>query len=299
MKNQSNSVYYFAPYNRRDPNTWDVLYLDQAIPVDLQAKAYMIQDLRSWTRIYLLIPIKIIANILLAVIMTVKRLLPFQFTAYKLMHKSAVIFLKNFASPEASYLIIRHICMGSNIINFLIDNGPDLNIQKATLYPRNLDDLADKMAFLEHDLILYNFVWDYHQAQKANPHWLEQVKSRPINYESVQPVEVEMDFKKRRWMRILDLESAIELFKVFYSLCLTSDEFFRAVVSLQFDENFGLYVSQITQDTQWNHLIMNRHTLAPNSPFNAARDLFLHGILTEYLYRYLEIQKALSESHSD
>ncbi|MEG3974548.1 hypothetical protein QT970_07975 [Microcoleus sp. herbarium8] len=285
--------YTAKPYNRRDPNVWDVLFCDRSIPVDLVAKAYMLRDLQNWTRSYLLIPIKVIANLLLAVIMTVKRLLPFQFSAYTLMHRTAAFFLNNFVSPEACYLIVRHICIGSNIVNFLIDNGPDPQIEKSQLYPRTVSDLADN-AFLEHDLILYNFVWDYNQAMLTNPNWLHAVKKRGINYDSIQPVQVEIDFDKRRWLRILDLESAIELFKVFYSLCLTSDEFARAVLSLQLDENFGIYISEIIGSSDWNHVIINRHPLAPNSPFNAARDLFLHGILSEYLYRYLELQKQMN-----
>ncbi|TVQ54509.1 MAG: hypothetical protein EA366_11840 [Spirulina sp. DLM2.Bin59] len=280
----------FFPYNRRDPNTWQVLYLDQAIPVDSLAKKYMIRDLQSWTRNYLLLPIKGIANLSLAVIMTVKRLLPFQFRFYGLMHQSAALFLKYFVSPEACYLIIRHLNLGSNVVNFLIDNGPNPQLERSTLYPRRVEDLA-KNAFLEHDLILYNFVYDYHRAQQENPDWLDAVRRRGINFNSIRPVQVEMDFKRWRWLRILDLESAIELFKVFYSLCLTSDEFARAVLSLQFDENFGLYFTQITGDSSWNHVISNRHPLAPNSPFQAARDLMLHGITTEYLHRYLEIYR--------
>jgi len=209
--------------DRRNPNAWDALYLDQAIPVDPVAKAYMIRDLQSWTRNYLLIPIKLLANVLLALIMTVKRLLPFQFSAYTLMHRSAAFFLNTFVSPEACYLIVRHICIGSNIVNFLVDNGPDPTIEKSQLYPRTVDDLAEN-AFLEHDLILYNFVLDYNEAQERNPQWLEVVRRRGLNYYSIKSVEVEVDFERRRWLRILDLESAIELFKVFYSLCLTSAE---------------------------------------------------------------------------
>lgn len=282
-------------YNRQNPNTWQVLAQEQAIPLDAIAKAYMLKDLQSWTRRYLLIPIKIIANLALAVIMTLKRLLPFQFNLYGLMHRAAAFFLQYFVSPEACYLIVRHICLGSNIINFLIDNGPDINIEKSKLYPRTIANLAHN-AFLDHDLILYNFVWDYSQAQAANPNWLEQVRGYDLNYESIHPVEVEIDFENWRWLRILDLESAIELFKVFYSFCLTSDEFERAVLSLQLDENFGVYISQITGDYDWNHVITNRHPLIPNSPFNAARDLFLHGLVTEYLHRYLELKKYCSKS---
>ena len=76
------------------------------------------------------------------------------------------------------------------------------------------------------------------------------------------------------------------------SACTTSKEFERAVLSLQFDESFGLYFSKLTGDYDWNHTIANRHLLAPNSPFSAARNLLLHGIVSEYLHRYLELQAA-------
>jgi hypothetical protein len=289
MNKNNASLYEYQPYDRRNPNTWDVLYLDNAIPVDPVAKTQMIRDLKHWTRSYLLIPIRIFSNIALGFILTIKRLLPFQFKLYGFMHRSAAFFLQNFVTPEACYLIIRHICLGSNLVNFLIDNGPDRNIEKATLYPQSVSDLATQTAFLEHDLILYNFVWDYHQAEQKNPNWLAEIEKRGIDFESIQNVPVNIDFSRRRWLRILDLESAIELFKVFYSLCLTCDEFERAVLSLQFDENFALYMGKILGSAEWNHIITNRHPLAPNSPFNAARDLLLHGIMTEYIHRLLEI----------
>ncbi len=281
------------PHDRQNPNVWDAIYLDQAIPVDPVAKAYMVRDLQNWTRNYLLLPIKLLANSLLALIMTMKRLLPLQFSNYALMHRAAVWFLNTFVTPEACYLIVRHICLGSNIVNFLIDNGPDPTIAKATLYPRTVNDLTDN-AFLEHDLILYNFVLDYSKAQRENPDWLQQVHKGGLNYRSIQPVQIDIDVAQRGKFQVLDLESAIELFKVFYSLWLTSDEFERAVLSLEFDENFGCYFSQLTGDYNWNHVITNRHPLAPETPFAAARRLLLHGIITEYLHRYLEI-RALQE----
>lgn len=287
----SPSPYQPKPYNRRDPDAWDVLYVDNAIPVNGISKAAMIRDLRNWTRIYLLNPIRLFANCSLAVILLLKRLLPWEFKLYGIMHKTAAFFLHHFVTPEACYLIVRHISLGSNLVNFLIDNGPDPTIQKSTLYPKTVSDLASQQAFLEHDLILYNFVWDYHQAQAQNPHWLEQIRQKGVNYDSIQAVETNIDFSRRTILQFLDLESAIEMFKVFYSFCLTSKEFERAVLSLQFDENFGLYISQILGSQEWNHAITNRHPLAPNSPFNAARDLLLHGVMTEYIHRILEIYK--------
>jgi hypothetical protein len=296
--NHPSSPYTAQPHDRLNPNTWDTLYLDNAIPVDPTAKAYMIHDLQNWTRNYLLLPIKVIANVMLALIMVIKRLLPFQFSNYALMHRSAAWFLNNFVTPEACYLIVRHISLGSNIVNFLVDNSPNPAIAKSQLYPCTVADLANN-AFLEHDLILYNFVLDYNKAQRENPGWVEQVRARGLVYDSIQPIPVEVDFSQRHWWRMLDLESAIELFKVFYSLWLTCDEFERAVLSLEFDENFGCYVSMLTDDYRWNHVITNRHPLAPESAFGAARRLLLHGIITEYLHRYLELCKEAASASLD
>ena len=277
-----------STHNRRDPNAWEAVYVDGAIPIDPTVKAYMVKDLQSWSRNYLLIPIKIIANLGLAIIMTMKRLLPFQFRSYWLMHHMAVWFLNTFTTPEACYLIVRHLCIGSNIVNFLIDNGPDPTIERSPLYPRTVEDLAAN-AFLEHDLILYNFVLDYHKAEQENPTWLKTVQQRGLDFSSMKPIQIDVDVTQRRWLQVLDMESALELFKICYSLCVTSDEFARAVLSLQFDESFGLYFSKITGDYNWNHTVTNRHPLAPNSAFAAARDLLLHGVMSEYMHRYLEL----------
>ncbi len=278
-----------APRDRRDPSMWDAIYFDSAIPVDPQAKAYMVKDLQSWSRSYLLMPIKVIANIGLGLIMTIKRLLPFQFRSYWFMHYMAVWFLNTFTTPEACYLIVRHLWIGSNIVNFLVDNGPDPNMPRSDLYPSTVEELADN-AFLEHDLILYNFVLDYHAAQQRYPNWLSNVQQQGLTYRSIRPIKLNIDVSQRGWLQVLDMESALELFKICYSLCVTSDEFHRAVVSLQFDESFGLYFSKLTGDYSWNHLITNRYPLAPNSPFAAAHNLLLHGVLSEYLHCYLEMQ---------
>lgn len=285
-----------VPHNRQDPSYWDAIYADWAIPLDPTAKAYMVKDLQSWSRCYLLLPIKLFANLVMALIMTLKRFLPFQFRNYWLMHQLAVWFLNTFTTPEACYLIVRHFAIGSNIVNFLIDNGPDPTLPHATLYPRRVEELAAN-AFLEHDINLYNFVLDYHRAQAQHPNWLEKVRQRGLSYDGIRPVSVEIDISRRGWLQVLDMESSLELFKICYSLWVTSDEFERAVLSLQFDESFALYFSRVTGDYAWNHTVTNRHPLAPNSFFGAARNLLLHGLASESLQRYLEL--AMADSGPD
>jgi hypothetical protein len=279
--------YSFKPHDRLNPDAWDALYLDQMIPIDPYAKSLMIKDLQNWTRRYLLIPIKMIANLLLAIILIIKRLIPFQFRSYQVMHRLAAWFLNTFVTPEACYLIVRHFSLESNIINFLIDNGPNTDIEKANVYPRSVLDLANN-SFLEHDLTFYNFVLDYAKSKKTNKSWLTSIKSKGINYKSIQnAINVEIDFSNQL-LHFLDLESTLELFKIIYSFFLTPIEFERAVISLSMDENIANYINIFTENLTWNYLISNRHPLAPRSSFHAAHQLLMHGILFEYLHYNLE-----------
>jgi hypothetical protein len=62
------AVYAYQEYDHLNPNVWDVVYLDDAIAINPVVKAYMIKDLQSWTRNYLLIPIQIFSNLMLAII---------------------------------------------------------------------------------------------------------------------------------------------------------------------------------------------------------------------------------------
>ncbi len=284
-------------YNRRNPDAWQVLAIDTALPIDPTVKACLIRDMQSWSQTYLLWPTRIFSTCLMALTVVIKRLLPFPITSDRAMHVLAVWFLNTFVTPEACYLIVRHFGIGSNILNFLTDNGPDPLMEKSALFPKTIKDLGDN-AFMQHDLNLYNFVYDFHRAEERNPNWLAQVQQQGICFDSVQPVEVNINLRRRGWLRFLDLETTLELIKLVYAVFLTPQEFKRAVLSLQLDENIGLYVSKLTNDYRWNHVIYNRHPLAPNSPLHAGKALLMHGIMTEHLYRYLELAKLQSQQSS-
>lgn len=295
----TSSNYSPLPHNRQDPNHWDLALIDQALPMDPIVKACLVKDKQTWSRIYLLPLIQVIANGLLFIVLMIKQIMPVQFHFYGSMHQIAGWFLKTWVTPEGAYFVLRHINIGSNVINFLIDNGPDINIQKSDLYPKNIDALTKDHVFMKHDFNLYNFIYDYHQAENLNPDWIQEIQQRGIRFDSIISPPIEVDFSQRKWTQFLDMQSTVELFKVIYCFCLTRNEFERAMISLQFDESFGLYFSKIMNDYRWNHVITNRHPLIPNSPFAAGRNVFLHAIVTEYLHRYLEIQKMQSTNNLD
>jgi hypothetical protein len=116
---------------------------------------------------------------------------------------------------------------------------------------------------------------DYAKAKQENEFWLESLKSREINYESIQPIKVKVD-SSYKTLRFLDLESTLELFKIIYSLFLTSVEFERAVISLSMDENIANYINNLTGNLTWSYLTSNRHPLAQKTSFCAAYNLLMH-----------------------
>ncbi len=289
--------YIPRPHDRQDPHTWDIVYLDQALPMDPLTKACWIKDRQNWTRAYVLGPIRVITSVVLAVVMVLRRVIPVPLRAHGLMHQITVWLFKAIATPEASYLLVRHFSVGSNVINFLIDNGPDPEITKSKLYPHTVDDLNGN-TFVNRDLNLYNFVYDYHQAEQQDPNWLETVHRRGITFNSIQSVEIDVPLQRRqRWIQFLDLESSLELLKIIYAACLTSKELERSVVSFQFNESFGLYFSRLMNDYRWNHVVRNAHPLVPASAFDLSRHFILHAITLEYLHRYLELQKLYHETY--
>lgn len=284
-----------APYtvsarNREDPNHWDALFLDTSIPVDPVAKACMIKDLRNPTRRYLLGPVRVFCNVVLALLLTVKRLVPLELSFYGAMHRVLYFLLKTFVTPEANYLLLRHFWVESNIENFVLDNGPDPSVPRLELFPRRMEELLHN-AFNQHDWNLYNCILDYSEARHRHPGWLQGKRERPPRYDSIRTPVVELDLSRRGPFQLLDMETAFEVLKMIYPPFLSNREVDRAVLSLQFDENLLAYVAEVTGDDTWRYLATNRLPLAPVSYFQGSRRLFEHFLVLEVVHHTLVLRK--------
>jgi hypothetical protein len=75
-----------------------------------------------------------------------KRLPLPQFRAHRFLQRTICWFCRNFVSPEANLLILRHFATESNILNFLRDNSNAGDVQALQLYPQKIDDLLELTA---------------------------------------------------------------------------------------------------------------------------------------------------------
>ncbi|HEX8702550.1 MAG TPA: hypothetical protein VF815_27200 [Myxococcaceae bacterium] len=271
------------PHDPRDPDPWVALFLDRSLPMNERTKATLLVDQRSRARQFLLPAIRPLARLLIIVFQIMKIFVSNRFTSSKLLHRLLSWGLKNFVSPEANYLILRHFHVGSEILDFIARNTKELGIPTNPIRPTNLDHVKDEI-FLNHDLNLYNFVIRLNRALRDQGKTL--APPAKLDFSGISD-EFPIEEMPRRWTNILDLQSAIEIFTPMYQLFLTDRDFWRASNSLQLDETIAIYVATILQAPGLVALVNNRHPMVPLTTMRAGFRLMLHGLSAESLHGFL------------
>ncbi len=284
-------------HDKNDPNPFLAVYLDQGIPFDQEAKAAYLKDCASRSRQFILPILRPLARLLIIVFQLYKILLPKAFTSSKILHRFLYWGMKQFISPEANYMILRHFYLGSEIIQFIRDNVPGVDVQLNPLKPTNLEPVKDDL-FLIHDLNLYNFIINMNREIRDKQ--LEVSKQDRLNLDAITATRIPIEPMPKRWTNKLDLLTAIECFTPIYQLFLTDSDFWRATNSLQLDETIGIMASRIIGSNDRLALINNKHPMVPLTTLRAGFRLVLHGLATEQLHALLvELkEKQTSASHA-
>ena len=271
-------------HDKRDPNPWLALYLDNSIPINDKTKRALMIDNNSWSARYLMPVISRWSKIVMFILHLFKFFLPRLFNSPRILHRLLAWGLKWFVSPTANLLIFRHFHIGSEILEFIVGNIEGIETKTSPIKPKNFEDVKDNI-FLDHDLNLYNFVINLNKELKEKGIEIKEVET--LNTSMITDDQFDHIEFPNRWTNILDLRSAIELFTPFYQLFLTSNDFVRASNSLQLDETIAIYTSKIMGTPGHLGLINNKHPMVPVSTFNAAYNLMLHGLAAETLHEIL------------
>ncbi|EAU65224.1 conserved hypothetical protein [Stigmatella aurantiaca DW4/3-1] len=240
-------------------------------------------DQRSASRQFLLPVLRPFSRLLIIVFQILKIFVPKRFTSSKLLHRLLSWGLRNFVSPEANYLILRHFHVGSEILDFIARNTPELGVPTNPIRPTNLGHVKGEI-FLNHDLNLYNFVIRLNRAMREQDRTL--APPRKLDFSGISN-EFPIEPMPRRWTNFMDLQSAIEIFTPMYQLFLTDRDFWRASNSLQLDETIAIYVATLLQAPGLVAIVNNRHPMVPLSTMRAGFRLMLHGLSAESLHGFL------------
>lgn len=271
-------------HDERDPNPWLALYLDDSIPMNQTTKVALMRDNASKSARYLLPLVQLWSKVTMFFIHIFKFFFPKMINSSRSLHRLLAWGMKNFVSPDANLLIFRHFHVGTEILQFIAGNIPDVELVGNPLKPKDFEDVKDDL-FLIHDLNLYNFVINLNHQLKEKGVGIQPPEQ--LNLEMVTEDQFDHIEFPNRWTNILDLRSSIELFTPFYQLFLTSNDFIRASNSLQLDETIAIYASQLLQTPAHLGLVNNKHPMVPATTYSAAYRLVLHGLAAETLHEVL------------
>ncbi|MFX3635895.1 MAG: hypothetical protein ACE3L7_28375 [Candidatus Pristimantibacillus sp.] len=276
--------YKNMPHDKDDPNPFLAIYLDQSIPFNEEAKAVYLRDCSSKTRQFLLPLLRPFARLMIILLQIYKSVVPKAFTSSAVLHRVLYWGMKTFVSPSANYMILRHFYLGSEVLQFIRDNVPGVQVTMNPLKPTNLEPVKDDL-FLIHDLNLYNFVINLNR--ELHDKNIEITKQEHLNFDAITSSRIPIEQMPKKWTNFLDLTTAIECFTPIYQMFLTDNDFWRATNSLQLDETIGILASKIIGSNDRLALINNKHPMVPLTTLRAGFRLVLHGLATEQLHALL------------
>ncbi|MDF2670989.1 MAG: hypothetical protein K0R67_3295 [Paenibacillus sp.] len=271
-------------HNKDDPNPFLAVFLDQSIPFNEEAKAAYLKDCSSKSRQFLLPVLRPLSRLFIILFQIYKIIFPKAFTSSRMLHRFLYWGMRSFVSPDANYMILRHFYLGSEILQFIRDNVPGVQIEMNPLKPTNLEPVKDDL-FLIHDLNLYNFVINLNTEIRSKQ--IEVGKQERLNFDAITSEPIPIEQMPARRSNFLDLMTAIECFTPVYQLFLTDNDFWRATNSLQLDETIGILASKVIGSNDRLALINNKHPMVPLSTLRAGFRLVLHGLATEQLHALL------------
>lgn len=274
-------------FDPADPLPTVALYWDDTTPMDPEAKAALLFGLQSWSRQFLLPLLRPFMRALICLIMVLKTLFPSAFKSSGVLHYLIYLGLRIFASRAANLLIMRHFHIGSEVLQFILDNS-GVQVPMKPLVPNRIGDVKEHL-FLQHDINLYNFIIRLNQALRKEGRKLQPVAE--IDFSAITDGPFDIVDLPDRWHNFMDVETAIEVYTPIFQFFLSDNDFWRASNSLQLDETIGIYVSTILGNDSRLWRINNRHPLVPLSTLRAGFRLLLHGYSSESLHYMLRLLK--------
>ena len=276
-------------YDPADPDPWLALQLDKSLPFDPAAKADLIKDQGSRSRLILLPIVRPFARALIILSWLIRAISPRWPHAPKTLHRLIAFGMNRFCTPQANRMILRHFQLGSEVLRFIADNAtPGFRPALEPMRPRRPWDVADNL-FLKHDLNIYNFIIQLNLEMERRGTSI--APRAQLDFSAISDA-IELDPMPSGRLNVVDLATAIEIYTPLYGLLLTQRDFDRATHSLQLDETIGLYAARLTGEEKHLAMVSNRHPLIPYSNLRAGHRLLLHGLSTEVLHGFLRELKA-------
>jgi hypothetical protein len=258
--------------------------VDNSMPIDRAAVDLWMKDIHNPLRWIVRPVLQLVFVLLLHVTWFLKRLPLPQFRAHEVLQRTICWFCRNFVSPEANLLILRHFATESNILNFLRDNSSARGATPLALYPGKIDDMLE-MTFVRHDQELFRMMEELGERDSA----AAPRKPEELDWSSFRPIALGLDDMPRKWSQKLDFETSHALFMCLFCLLLTAEEYRDSINGFNLDQSIALRIGRIIGDPTLAEYAYNKYPLYPVGPGNLAQRFLMHGFFTEHVHARLEL----------
>jgi hypothetical protein len=172
----------------------------------------------------------------------------------------------------------------TNLLNVIADNsGHGGDIPRVELLPTRLAELGDG-AVIQHDLNVYNLVIDLGEQERTT--LLRPRVPAELNLSALEVPTIDPEPATRRFLN-LDIETALCCMNIPFALCLTADEYRRAVHSLQLDETLLGCLAELTGDVTFRTWRPEGFTVQPRTVRDVLRAVYAHAAICEYAHARL------------
>ena len=93
--------------------------------------------------------------------------------------------------------------------------------------------------------------------------------------------------RARRWLN-LDIQTALCLMNIPFALCLTREEYRRAVHSLRLDESILALLAELTGDERFLRWRPGTIVMRADSWLDVPRAVYEHAVICEYAHAHLK-----------
>jgi hypothetical protein len=273
--------------DRTEPSLWEVMAVDPSVPIDQDTLLMIIQDQRRRSRALLYPWVRILSRVAVTVIVAVKRACPVRFSAHATMDRLCLWFLRRFVSPTAVRLLIRHFIVETNLLSFCARNARstrDARLPDVTLRPQALSDLGNR-AVIEHDLNVYRVLRALGQAAPIQAAPIQARHPAGLDYSMLAIPAIDPEPRRRRLLQ-LDIQTALCLMNIPFSLCLTPAQYRRAVHSMRLDTSLLSVLTEITGDATYRGWASGL-PVRVDSNADVPRMVYEHALLCEYAHARL------------
>jgi hypothetical protein len=281
-----------GPRNRINPTIWEAMAVDPNLHVTPDSRRSQVANLQRAHRRHTRPVLKVLCMLIVRIALLVKRLVPLPLGSERALNWLCPRFLRRFCSPETLEMVLRHLVIESNLINFVARNSGADDVGEVDLHPVRAADVAEHLgrdgsrqnAVVRHDANIFNLIIDLGESATADVH-----TPRPLDrldYSMLDIPELDLEPRTRRVMN-LDLESALHITVATLAVFMDGATAERAVNSFQLDESLLAAIANLTGDPTFRTWTPIKFGNWLGHTHDVGRDLHWHLLVTEYAHTRL------------